>query len=145
MKRSIPILLFFLSFGVMAWGQSPAYIMFSPRTDLDVAYVIRVPLDTLGYVAVTHIKAQDSAAWRQLTEDLHVASAQEGGDSTNVQYRLFLVSKENPAVRIKAGDTQFDVLFLDPERKIADVFHLATKEQMKRILSNILANTHKTK
>lgn len=142
MKHTLAILLILLAAAVQARGQSPAYILFSTHTDLDVAYVTRVPLDTLGYIDVTHIKAHDCEAWRRLTEELNVPNASERCDSAGAPFGFILVSKENPSVRVTAKNTIADMLILDPSQRTADVFHVTTIEQIKTILSNHIEKTY---
>ena len=145
MKRLTLIAVILLASAAQLRGQSPAYVKFSTYPGLEVAFVKNVPIDTLGFTDVTHIKAVDCEAWGILMDSVDLPMFKEACDTAGARVRILMVSKQDPSIRKAPTDTLFDMMLVLPHKRTVDIFHIATREQTRKIISNHLKNLNKKK
>lgn len=139
MKHSILIISFVLLHTFLAWGQQEIYGKYASREDIDIhiAYVHDYVLDSSNALDLILIKANDSATWNTLLEELsvHPTAAQSESLTQGHDLLTFFTSDRHNltapprgpskcAITISHGKKEILILFIDtPEQNYKFWYH----------------------
>ncbi|MCF0212033.1 MAG: hypothetical protein HUK17_03970 [Bacteroidales bacterium] len=128
MKKLIPILSLVLAlhFGD-SFAQTHIYEHFVSRTDLEVAYLENVPLDSNISINATIIIAKDSVVWESLKSEFHIPQSPHSGDT---HYRVAMLrDKKNPTSPESKNIFDSYYLVVNGNRMSISIFHYETTNQ----------------
>lgn len=94
------------------WGQREVYDRYAARDGLTVAYVSDLRLDSALTVDVVLIHADDSAAWRQLREELHFGLDLDENGRPRVAFTMR--DRHDPTLRPSPDDMDNCMLKITP-------------------------------
>lgn len=95
-RKNAALILLLLLAAIQAPCQTHIYERYAPHTDLEVAYIENLPLDSVNAINATIIVARDSAAWEWLKDEFHAQPKSEVIDTNLFLYSHKLCDKYSP-------------------------------------------------
>lgn len=135
--RFILYIVFVLSLG-NAFGQTHIYERYASWTDLEVAYLENVPLDSSTSVNVTILIAKDSAVWVELLKSFHIQPNLEIIDVNQFPIAFILCDRINPEniFHRKIMDSYY--LCVNFKRFTISIYQYNTLDQYQALLSYMI-------
>lgn len=131
--KFILYIVFVLSLG-NAFGQTHIYEHYASRTDLEVAYLENVPLDSSTSVNATIIIAKDSAAWEWLKDEFRIVTSMSFGHTFYQQRR----NKYDPTKFQKEDIPNSCFVFANLSQKRITIFQYETINQYYTIIRYLI-------
>ncbi len=123
-----------LTFGKVR-GQTHIYDRYASRSDLEVAYLENVYIDSATYINATIILARDSASWNWMKEEFHIQSSITIASPQQYCYRLERLCDRQHPESMAHGDIH-DCYYLcaNLNRRSIIIYQFETEEQFNALI-----------
>lgn len=136
-RKNTAFILLLLLAAIQAPCQTHIYERYAPHTDLEVAYIENLPLDSVNAINATIIVARDSAAWAMLQNDFNIPIIPQEYRELFSDYHFidyWFAPKSNLTAPADSNMLNNDFIVMSREMQTISIFHITSMTKVDLII-----------